>query len=222
MSTLLQDLRYGLRMLSKNPGFTAVAVLTLALGIGANTAIFSLLNAVMLRFLPVEKPEELVQVQMRTPRGGSTPRSTFTNTLWEQSRAQQNVFSAAFAWGYARFDLAQGGTVQNADGLWVSGDFFKTLGVRPAAGRLFTVADDQRGCPGVAVLSYSFWQEHFGGAASAVGSAILIDNYSFPIAGVTAPGFYGVDVGGKFDIALPICATALYDTKQERRWRNQV
>ena len=216
MSTLIQDLRYGLRMLGKNPGFTAVAVLTLALGIGANTAIFSMLNAVMLRFLPVEKPEELVQVQMRTPRGGSNPRSTFTNTLWEQLRAQQNVFSAAFAWGYARFDLAQGGAVQNADGLWVSGDFFKTLGVRPAVGRLFTVADDQRGCPGVAVLSYSFWQEHFGGAASALGNTILIDNHSFPIAGVTAPGFYGVDVGGKFDIALPICATALFDAKQER------
>jgi predicted permease len=203
-------------MLAKNPGFTAVAVLTLALGIGANTAIFSMLNAVMLRFLPVEKPEELVQVQMRTPRGGSTPRSTFTNTLWEQLRAQQNIFSGVFAWGYAHLDLAQGGAVQNADGLWVSGDFFKTLGVRPAAGRLFTVADDQRGCPGVAVLSYSFWQEHFGGAASAVGSSILLDNHSFPIAGVTAPGFYGVDVGGKFDIALPICATALFDAKQER------
>ena len=216
MSTLLQDVRFGLRMLAKNPGFTAVAVLTLALGIGANTAIFSMLNAVMLRFLPVEKPEELVQVQIRTPRGGSNPRSTFTNTLWEQLRKHENVFSGVFAWGTTRFDLAQGGAVQYADGIWVSGDFFKTLGVRPAAGRLFTVADDQRGCPGVAVLSYSFWQEHFGGAASAVGSAILIDNYSFPIAGVTAPGFYGVDVGGKFDIALPICATALYDTKQER------
>ena len=185
MSNLLQDLRYGLRMLGKSPGFTAVAVLTLALGIGANTAIFSMLNAVMLRFLPVEKPEELVQVQMRTPRGGSNPRSTFTNTLWEQLRAQQNVFSGAFAWSTTRFDLAQGGAVQNADGLWVSGDFFKTLGVRPAAGRLFTVADDQRGCPGVAVLSYNFWQEHFGGAASAVGSSILLDNRSFPIAGVS-------------------------------------
>ena len=216
MSTLLQDLRYGLRMLAKNPGFTAVAVLTLALGIGANTAIFSMLNAVMLRFLPVERPEELVQVKIRTPRGGGSTRTTYTNTLWERLRDHQNVFSGAFAWSGTRFDLAQGGAVQYANGLWVSGDFFKTLGVRPAAGRLFTVADDQRGCPGVAVLSYSFWQEHFGGAASAVGSTILVDNHSFPIAGVTVPGFYGVDVGGKFDIALPICATALFDAKQER------
>lgn len=216
MGALLQDLKYGLRMLAKNPGFTAVAVLTLALGIGANTAIFSMLNAVMLRFLPVERPEELVLVQIRTPRQGGSTRSTFTNTLWERLRDHQNVFSNAFAWGYARFDLAQGGAVQYASGLWVSGDFFKTLGVRPAVGRLLNVADDQRGCPGVAVLSYGFWQEHFGGAKSAVGSSILLDNHSFPITGVTAPGFSGVDVGGKFDIALPICATAIFDGKDER------
>ena len=216
MGTLLQDLRYGLRMLAKNPGFTAVAVLTLALGIGANTAIFSMLNAVMLRFLPVERPQELVQVRIRTPQGGNDPRSTFTNTLWEQLRDRQNVFSGAFAWSNTRLNLAPSGAVHYADGLWVSGDFFRTLGVRPATGRLVTVADDQRGCPGAAVLSYGFWQEHFAGAKSVVGSTLLLDNHSFPIVGVTAPGFYGVEVGGKFDVALPICATALYDAKQER------
>jgi predicted permease len=216
MTTLLQDLRYGLRILAKNPGFTAVAVLTLALGIGANTAIFSMLNAVMLRFLPVENPQELVQVRMRTPRGGNEARTSFTNALWEQLRDRQNVFSGVFAWSNARFDLAPGGAVHYADGLWVSGDFFRTLGVRPATGRLFAVADDQRGCPGAAVLSYGFWQEHFAGAKSVVGSTLLLDNHSFPIAGVTAPGFYGVEVGGKFDVALPICATALFDAKQER------
>jgi putative ABC transport system permease protein len=216
MTTLLQDLRYGLRILAKNPGFTAVAVLTLALGIGANAAIFSMLNAVMLRFLPVENPQELVQVRIRTPHSGNDPRTTFTNTLWEQVRDRQDVFSGAFAWGSTRFDLAAGGAVHYADGLWVSGDFFRTLGVRPATGRLFAVADDQRGCPGAAVLSYGFWQEHFAGAKSVVGSTILLNNHSIPIVGVTAPGFYGVEVGGKFDVALPICATALFDEKQER------
>lgn len=216
MGTLQQDLRYGLRMLAKNPGFTAVAVLTLALGIGANTAIFSLIDTVMLRFLPVEKPEELVLVRMRTPQEGSSPRTTFTNPLWEQLRDQQDVFSSAFAWSPARFNLAQGGAVRYAYGIWASGDFFRTLGVRPAVGRLFSAADDQRGCPGVAVLSYGFWQDQFGGAVRVVGEKITLDKHTFPVVGVAPPGFYGVNVGEKFDVALPICATALFDAKQER------
>jgi len=216
LESLIQDIGYGLRMLRKDRGFTVVAVLTLALGVGANTAIFSLLDTVMLRFLPVERPQELVHVQMRTPHGGSEARASFTNRLWEQLRDRQDVFSGVFAWSNTRFNLAPGGAVHYADGLWVSGDFFRTLGVHPATGRLFAVADDQRGCPGAAVLSYGFWQEHFAGAKSVVGSTLLLDNHSFPIVGVTAPGFYGVEVGGKFDVALPICATALYDAKQER------
>jgi predicted permease len=203
-------------MLGKNPGFAAVAVLTLALGIGANTAIFSLINTVMLRFLPVERPEELVQVRMRTPQGGSNSRTTFTNTLWEQLRDQQEVFSGAFAWSDTKFNLAQGGAVRYAYGIWASGDFFRTLGIRPAVGRLFNAADDQRGCPGVAVVSYGFWQDQFGGAASVVGEKISLDKHTFPIVGVAPPGFYGVNVGEKFDVALPICATALFDAKQER------
>jgi predicted permease len=216
MNTLLQDLKYGLRMLDKNPGFTAVAVLTLALGIGANTAIFSLLDAVMLRFLPVEKPEELVQLVRRSPRRGDQAVSSFTNPIWEELRNQQGVFPGVFAWGEAQFDLAQGGEARYAKGLWVTGDFFRTLGVQPAAGRLMSVADDQRGCSGVAVLSYSFWQEHFAGAESAVGSTISLDNHTYPIIGVAAPGFYGVEVGKRFDVALPVCATAVFDGARPR------
>jgi len=216
MGSLLHDLRFGLRMLGKNPGFTVVAVLTLALGIGANTAIFSLINTVLLRFLPVEKPEELVLVRMRTPKGGSEPRTTFTNPLWEQLRDQQGVFAGAFAWSDTRFDLAQGGAARYAQGIWASGDFFKTLGIHPAVGRLFDAADDQRGCPGVAVVSYGFWQEQFGGAASVAGEKVSLDKHTFPIVGVTPAGFYGVNVGEKFDVVLPLCATALFDAKQER------
>ena len=216
LETLVQDVRFGLRMLAKNPGFTAVAVLTLALGIGANTAIFSLLNTVMLRYLPVAKPEELVQVLRRSPRGGYPAVSSFTNPIWEQIRNQQDIFVGAFAWGQAQFDLARGGEVRYAKGLWVTGDFFRTLGVQPAAGRLITTADDQRGCPGVAVLSYGFWQDHFAGAENAVGNTISLDNYTYPIIGVAAPGFYGLEVGTKFDVALPVCASAVFDGAQSR------
>jgi predicted permease len=216
LETLFQDVRYGLRMLRKSSGFTAVAVLTLALGIGANTAIFSLLDSVMLRFLPVEKPEQLVQVTRQVPGANDRFSYIFTNPLWEQIRYQPEIFSGAFAWGEAQFDLAQGGEAHYAKGLWVSGDFFRTLGIRPAAGRLFTEADDQRGCSGVAVLSYSFWQDHFGGATGTVGSTISLDNHSYPIAGVAAPGFYGIEVGTKFDVALPLCATAIFDGARPR------
>ena len=216
LETMLQDMRYGARTLRKNPGFTAVAVITLALGIGANTAIFSLLDSVVLRFLPVEKPEELVQITRRGPEPGHEGVPVFTNPIWEQVRDQQDVFSGALAFGAQQFDLAQGGEAHYAKGLWVSGDFFRTLGVQPAAGRLITVADDRRGCSGVAVLSYSFWQDHFGGEASALGSAISLDNHTYPVVGVAAPGFYGVEVGSKFDVALPICATSIFDGARPR------
>jgi len=216
LETLVQDVRFGARMLRKNSGFTAVVVITLALGIGANTAIFSLLDSVVLRFLPVEKPEQLVQITRRGPEPGHQGVPSFTNPIWEQVRDQQDVFSGALAFGAQEFDLAQGGEAHYAKGLWVSGDFFRTLGVRAAAGRLITVADDQRGCSGVAVLSYSFWQDHLGGAASALGSMISLDNHTYPVIGVTAPGFYGVEVGAKFDVALPFCATAIFDGARPR------
>jgi predicted permease len=213
---LVQDLRFGLRMLAKNPGFTAVAVLTLAIGIGANTTIFSLIDAVMLRTLPVQRPNELRLVGIVDPGSAGESDPTFTNPLWEQVRDRQDVFSGAFAWAGDRFDLAQGGAVHYVNGLWVSGDFFKTLELRPAAGRLLTVSDDQRGCPGAAVLSYGFWQEHYGGAPSAVGSTLALNTHSFEVVGVAPPGFYGMDVGSKFDVAIPICAAALFDGKESR------
>src|SRR5208283_3300906 len=136
IDTLIQDIRYGLRMLAKNPGFTAVAILTLAIGIGANTAIFSLIDAVTLRMLPVQRPNELRLVGMVDPQSTGEGDTEFTNPLWEQVRDRQDIFSGAFAWSGNRFDLAQGGAVHYVNGLWVSGDFFKTLELRPAAGRL--------------------------------------------------------------------------------------
>jgi len=215
--TVLQDARFALRVLRKSPAFTTVAVLTLALGIGANTAIFSLIDTVMLRFLPVQNPQELTEVLWSSlTRPGERPAASFTNALWEQLRDRQDIFSGVFGWRSTKFDLAQGGPVQNANGLFTTGGYFSTLGVRPAAGRLFTPADDQRGCPSLAVLSYGFWQEHFGGAQSAIGSTLSLDHHPFQVIGVSSPGFYGMEVGDKFDIAIPVCASAVLDGKQSR------
>jgi predicted permease len=222
IESVWQDIRYAVRVLAKQPGFTVVAVLTLALGIGANTAIFSLIDTVMLRMLPVQRPQELLQVTMSTPNFGNGSRASFTNPLWEELRDHQDIFSGVFAWGTDNFNLAQSGLVENVRGLYISGGYFTTLGVRPAAGRLFTVNDDKRGCAGVAVLSYGFWQEHFGSAATTVGGTIPISGHPFEIVGVSAPGFFGTNVGSSFDVAVPICAEAILagkDSSLDRaRW----
>ena len=207
MRSLMQDLKYALRMLAKNPGFTAVAVLTLALGIGANTATFSVMNAVMLRMLPVEKPEQLAQIRFRLP-GSSNLRGTFTNPLWEQVRDHQDALAGVIAWSPQVFDLAEGGEAHEVHGMYVSGGYFPTLGVRPVMGRLMTPEDDRRGCSGVAVLGYGFWQQHYAGAESAMGSLLRLNGHSFPVIGVTPSNFFGTDVGDRFDVALPICAEA--------------
>ncbi|HEY6946363.1 MAG TPA: ABC transporter permease [Candidatus Acidoferrum sp.] len=217
VETLIQDIRYAVRVLRRTPVTTAVAIFSLALGIGANTAIFSLIDSVMLRMLPVQNPQELVQVRRENPRyPNNEPSGVFTNPLWEEMRDHQDLFSGMFAWESTPFDLAQGGAVQRANGMFVSGDYFKTLGVRPAAGRLFVKSDDQRGCAGAAVLSYEFWEEHFGGASSAIGDMISLDGHKFEIIGVSQPGFYGTHIEIKFDVAIPICAAAQFDGARSR------
>jgi predicted permease len=225
IENFVQDVRYGLRQLRHSPGFTAVAVVTLALGIGANTAIFSLIDAVMLRMLPVEKPGELFQVQVGNAdegKGGSGGESPLTTPMWEQLRDHQDVFSSTFAWSGTNFDLAEGGTTRAVDGMWVSGGLFSALGLRPVAGRLLTDSDDRRGCPAVAVLSYGFWQERYGGAKSALGSTLSLGSHPFEVIGVAPPGFFGMEVGGKFDVAAPICATAIFEREKPRLENVQV
>jgi putative ABC transport system permease protein len=199
MDALLQDLRYAIRALRSSPGFAAVAILSLALGIGANTAIFSLIDSVILKTLPVSHPEQLVQVTMGTDGG------YYTNPIWEQVRDRQDVFSAIFAYGGGRFNLAAGGEARYAQGNYVAGKFFETLGLRTVLGRTFTMADDRRGCPGTAVLSYGFWQKEYGGRGDVVGKNISLDNHPFEILGVVAAGFTGVDVGSAMDLYVPIC-----------------
>ena len=209
LESFFRDLRFGIRQLRKNPGFTTVAVLTLALGIGANTAIFSLIDIVMLKMLPVQKPEELVLLAVRSPVSDSGPDFEFSNPVWEQIRNRQDIFSGIFASSDSNFDLAQEDESHSVSGLYVGGEFFNTLGVYPAAGRLLTSADDVRSCAGAAVLSYGFWQEHYGGAESAVGSMVSLNHHSFQVIGVARRGFFGVTVGKQFDVAIPVCAAAI-------------
>jgi predicted permease len=221
---MLNDLRFGIRMLMKNPAFTTVAVLSLALGIGANTAIFQLLNAVRLKNLPVRNPQELAQVRLRDrdvelTRGnkGFMRYAPITNPLWEQIRDRQQAFSGIAAWGFAGFNLAQGGEVRPARGLWVSGDFFNVLGVQPEVGRVFSQTDDVRGCnaPGV-VISHGFWQSEFGGVPDIVGRKLTLSDRQLSVIGVTPPGFFGLEVGKSFDVALPICADAMFSGENQR------
>jgi predicted permease len=210
-----RDVRYAIRVLRNSPAFTIVAVLTLALGTGANTAIFQILNALSLRPLPVARPHELVSIgidQHGKARIGRRDlgRSVFSEPLWQEIRAQQQAFASVFAWGSGRWDLSTNGEVVWADGYYVSGSYFAGLGVRAQAGRLLTDADDRAGCgsPG-AVLSYDFWQRRYGGDPSVVGRSVDLDRRPFTVIGVAARGFLGVEAGRAFDVALPLCAEPL-------------
>jgi putative ABC transport system permease protein len=202
----MNHIRYALRSLAKSPGFTTVAILSLALGIGANTAIFSLVDAVMLRALPVAEPHELARVTAGAPGGAD-----FTNPVWEEIRDRQDVFAGSFAYADQRFDLANGGESRPVAGSWVSGGFFSTLGVAAAAGRLLTLADDHRTCPAITVLSHGFWQSEFGGDPAAVGRTISLNGHAFEIVGVAAAGFFGFEVGRSTQLFAPLCARAVLE-----------
>jgi len=220
MGKLLQDIRYGLRVLAKSPGFAAVAILTLALGIGANAAIFQLIDAVRLRTLPVKDPQTLAIVHLNTNHWGSGnfngPYAEFTFPLWQQVQQRQQAFSSIAAWGTDELNLANGGEVDNANAIWISGEFFRVLGVQPFLGRLLGPQDDQTGCSGGVDISYSFWQRRYGGAASAIGKTLTLEGHPFPILGVTPPSFYGVSVGDRFDVAVPVCAEPIINGEFSR------
>jgi predicted permease len=195
------DWRDAYRSLRATPVVTVVAVLSLALGIGANTALFSILDSLLLKSLPVRAPEELVVID-----GGS-----WTNPIWEQIR-DRHVFYQSFAWWAASMNLATAGETDNVPGVYASGGMFEVLGVRPAIGRLFTAADDGRtgGADGpVAVISDGFWQRRFGGTANAIGQRLTVNGLGYTIIGVTPPGFFGPDVGRDAEIFVPIGDVAL-------------
>jgi putative ABC transport system permease protein len=221
LEELWQDLRYGLRQLRRNPGFMAVAVLTLALGIGANAAIFQLIDAVRLRTLPVRNPNTLAIIHLNTNHWARSGRvhfayANFTYPLWKQVEQRQKAFSSIAAWGQDQYDLANGGEVHNAQVLWVTGQFFRVLGIQPVLGRLISPAADRIGCGGGVDLSYSFWQHRYAGSASVIGRTLTLDGHPFPILGVTPPSFYGVSVGDSFDVALTVCAEPILNGEFSR------
>jgi putative ABC transport system permease protein len=215
-----RDARHALRSLWKQPALTVAVVGSLALGIGANAAIFSLLNGLLLKSLPVAQADRLVQI---TP-GGSF--GAWTYPLWQELRDRQDVLDGVFAWSTqgTAFDLSTGGSVDVANGLWVSGSFFDVLGVQPAIGRTLVPSDDTRGGGPeglVAVISHRFWQRRFAGAADVVGRTISIERVPFRIVGVTAAGFVGPNVGSAFDVAIPLGAQPIVlrrDRLDQRNW----
>ncbi len=199
----LQDIRYGVRQLRRSPGFTLVAVLSLALGIGANTAIFTLINVAMLKSLPVSHPEELV---MLTQNEGTS----LTHAQWEQIRDRQDVFTGVFAYASGQIELSDGGESHPVPIAFVSGNFFPALDVRPAAGRTFKGADDHDGCPSIAVISHAFWQSEYGGSPSILDKdkQVSLDGHPFQIVGASNPAFFGVEYGYHVPIWVPLCAEA--------------
>lgn len=208
--SIARDLRLAGRQLRLNPLFALVAIVSLALGIGANAAIFQLIDAVILRTLPVPNPEQLANFDLihQGRVGSSVARQhNYSSAIWEQISRQQQAFSTTAAWSTESLSLDDGGEARFAQGLWVSGGFFDMLRLSPEIGRLFAPQDDHPGC-GVqgAVLSYGFWQRHFGGSPDIVGSRLVLDRQPFAIIGVTRPGFTGLEVGRSFDVALPLCS----------------
>jgi predicted permease len=204
VSSLVRDLRFAIRQMRQTPIVSGVALLSLSLGIGANVAIFSLVNALILKPLPVHDPDRLVIMGFEGVRGPST---SLTNPQWEYVRDQQNVLVGVAAYGNPRFNLNAGGETRNAQGLFVSGSFFDTLGVMPAIGRMFTADDDRRGGGPdgpVAVLSHGFWQREYGGHTDVLGKTIHLDGHPFTIIGVAQRDFRGVQIGRAFDIAVPL------------------
>jgi len=207
MAGMAKDIRYALRTLRRSPGFAAVAILSLALGIGANAAIFGVINSLLLRPLPVADPSRLVTISSDSAIARGQAGVPWNFAMWEELQAHASLFDGAFAWTPARFDLAERGERQPVAGIFASGGYFAALGVGAIRGRTFTPDDDRAGGGAdgaVAVISYRLWQRRFGAADSVIGAPLVVDGARVTIVGVTAPEFRGLDVGSAFDVALPL------------------
>ena len=204
-----QDIRFGFRLLRKNPAFSAVVVLALALGLGANTALFSLFNSVLLRALPVRHPEQLVVLSMTNEEGSGF--DSFSYPMYRELRDRNSVFDGILAQAVTQLNATYSGQSERAHGELVSGNYFETLGVQAWRGRLFTAEDDRTpGAHPVAVLSYGYWQRRFGGNPGIVGAKLILNDYPVTIIGVTPPGFYGTDLTEATDIRLPMMMTPVF------------
>jgi predicted permease len=232
MHTLLQDLRYGFRMLLKQKGLTAVALLSLALGIGANTALFSIVDAMLLKMLPVKEPERLVLFKSVAPKEfspgsyngssnndpitGQRIMTSFAYQSYQRMREHQGPLSDVFAFGGVSLNVSADGQADVANGQAVSGNYYTGLGVLPAVGRLLTDEDDKAGATPVAVLSHRYWQKRFSGDQAIVGKQINLNNVPFTVIGVSAKGFDGaMGIGTTQDVTIPIAMEPqLYVDKQ--------
>ncbi|HEY2800146.1 MAG TPA: ABC transporter permease [Chthoniobacterales bacterium] len=209
LEEFLQDLRYGFRLLCKNPGFSVVVVLALAIGLGANTALFSLFDRVLLRPLPVQHPEQLVVLSVTNERAASD--TSFSHPMYRQLRDNNAVFNGILAQAGVSLNVAYGGESEKVRGELVSGNYFETLGVRPFLGRLFTPTDDlQPGAHPVAVLSYAYWQRRFGANRSIVGAKVILNDHPMTVIGVTPPGFYGTNLAEETDIRIPMMMAPIF------------
>jgi len=237
MHTLIQDLRYGFRMLLKQKGLTAIALLSLALGIGANTALFSVVDAMLLKMLPVQEPERLVLFRSVAPRefgvGGYNGQSrtdpatgqrnmtSFAYQSYQRMREQQGPVSDLFAFSEVSLNVNAGGQAELTSGQVVSGNYFTGLGVQPFLGRTLTDEDDKPGATPVALMSYRYWQERFGSDNSIVGRQINLNNVAFTIIGVTPPGFNGtMNVGSSPDFHIPLQTEPLLYVDRKQSYMN--
>ena len=220
IETLWRDLRYGLQMLRRDPGFTAAAVFSLALGIGANTAIFSLMDAVLLKMLPVKNPEQLFFLERRGVQRNDREGNGLSHAFFEQLRAQRVVLAAVCAFdGSTRISVAVDGQVEVAHSQVVSGSFFAALGVNAVFGRVFT--DDDNKIPGghpVLVISDNYWQRRFARDPAIVGKSVAVNGHPFTIIGVTPPDFFGVTVGEAPDLWAPAMMWAQLNPGDTIEW----
>ncbi len=214
METLIQDFKYGIRTLTKNPGFSVVAVITLALGLGANTAIFSLTDQILLRLLPVENPKELVVLRSPGPKSGRVwsdgdSASPFSYPLYKEVRDNNNVFSGVLARFAVALSVAGEGQTERANGELVSGNYFEVLGVRPVVGRVLNQDDDLAPGAGQAVvLSHAYWMRRFGADPGVLNKTLIINGVGMTVVGVSSASFTGVQVGQRPDIFIPITMKA--------------
>src|SRR5215212_10334793 len=215
---MITDIRYALRMLAKNPAFASVVILTLALGIGANAAIFSLLDTVLLQSLPVASPVQLAVLSPYDPKEQPEIDGSFSYPMYQDLRDRNSVFSGVIARGGTQMNVSYGDQTERVSSELVSGNFFEVLGVRPWAGRLFTQDDDRTpGAHPVVVLSYAFWERRFAKDPTIVGNTILINEKPFTVLGVTPPGFFGVDLSRDPDVRVPLMMTLVLDPRVPTR-----
>jgi predicted permease len=233
LDSLQRDVRYALRRMRKSPVFTTVAVLTLALCIGANTALFSIVNAVLLRSLPVARPDQLVLLEFQANgdkrpflsydgsghrNAGTIAGTSFPYATFEQFRDRHDALLDVFAFAaIEQLDVVANGTAEVASGQYVSGGYYAGLGVQPWRGRVLTDADNKPGAPPAAVITWRYWQRRFGGDPHIVGTSVMIDNFPFTIVGVTPPGFVGAgQIEDAADLSIPLVTEAVLETPRPR------